>query len=77
MLSFEFLRLVVIALFIAAPLGWLVMNKWLEYFSYRAPMSWTVIAIAGLLAIIVAVATISFQSIRAALSKPVKNLRAE
>lgn len=77
MLSMDFIRLVVIALLIAAPLAWYFMNKWLQDFAYRTQFHWWILAIAGLVAILIAFATISFQSIKAALANPVRSLRSE
>ena len=77
LLSKEFLKLVFIAIIIASPITWLVMNKWLQDFAYRTNISWTVFVITALLAGSIALLTISFQSIRAALANPVKSLRTE
>ena len=77
MLSQDFLRLVLLSLLIASPLAWWAMNKWLEDFTYRISISWWVFAIAAVAAVIIALITLSFQSIRAALANPVKNLRTE
>jgi len=76
-LSGEFLQPVVIAALIASPLAWWAMSKWLQDFAYRIDISWWVFAIAGFVAIIIAMITISFQAIRAALANPVNSLRAE
>jgi putative ABC transport system permease protein len=77
MLSREFLILVVIAAFIAFPLSWYGMNSWLKDFAYKENISWMVFAVAGLLAFMIAITTVSFQAIRAALANPVKSLRSE
>ncbi len=77
LLSKEFLQLVIIALVIASPLAWWAMNKWLENYNYRTDISWWVFAIAGLLAVMIALVTVSFQAIKAAMANPVKSLRAE
>ncbi len=77
MLSKEFLILVVIAAFIAFPLSWYGMNNWLKDFAYKENISWMVFAAAGLLAFVIAITTVSFQAIRAALANPVKSLRSE
>jgi putative ABC transport system permease protein len=77
LLSGDFLKLVVIAFVIAAPVSWLVMNKWLENFAYRIDVSWLVFASAGLIAILVALFTVSYQSVKAAIANPVKSLRTE
>ncbi len=77
MLSRDFIKLVLIAILIASPLAWLAMRKWLEGFAYRQQMQWWVFALAGFAAILIAFITISFQSIKAALSNPVKSLKSE
>jgi len=77
LLSREFVMLVTIALFIATPVTWYVMDKWLHSFQYYAPLNWWVFAIAGVLTILIALATVSFQAIKAALVNPVKSLRSE
>ncbi len=76
-LSKDFLKLVFIALIVAMPLAWLAANKWLENYPYRITVSWQLFAIAGLLVIVVALATVSFQALRAASANPVKSLRTE
>jgi putative ABC transport system permease protein len=77
LLSMEFLKLVILSLFIAIPLAGWVMNNWLEDFAYRIPLSWWMFLMAAALAIVIAALTISYQAIRAALANPVKNLRTE
>lgn len=77
MLSKDFIKLVLIAIVIAVPIGWWAMDKWLQDFAYRSPIQWWVFAVAGLMAIIIAFVTISFQSIKAALTNPVRSLRSE
>ncbi|SDL16703.1 ABC transporter permease [Siphonobacter aquaeclarae] len=77
LLSKEFLKLVGIAILIASPLAWYGTNRWLEAFAYRVSVDWWVLALAGLLAVVIALITISFQSVRAALSNPVQSLRSE
>lgn len=76
-LSKDFLKLVVISLIISIPASWFVANKWLENYPYRITLSWGLFASAGMLVILVALITVSFQSINAALANPVKSLRAE
>ncbi|MGH2565914.1 MAG: ABC transporter permease, partial [Ginsengibacter sp.] len=76
-LSTDFIKLVCISILIASPIGWFAMNKWLEDFAYRINIGWTVFLIAGLMAIAIALITISFQSIKAAIANPVKSLRTE
>ena len=77
MLSKTFLKPVLIASLIAFPIAWWAMNKWLEDFPYRVTISWWIFVLAGLLAIIIALITVSFQAIKAALANPVKSLRNE
>ena len=77
LLSKDFLKLVLIAFVIAVPLAWFGMHKWLENFAYRIDLGWTAFALAGITAIVIAFATVSFQSIKAALMDPVKSLKTE
>lgn len=77
LLSGEFLKLVIIAILIASPLAWFAMEEWLASFAYKTQMDWWIFVIAGLSAIVVALFTVSFQSIKAALTNPVKSLRSE
>jgi putative ABC transport system permease protein len=76
-LSKDFLKLVVIAAFISLPVAWYAMNKWLLDFAFRVSIQWWVLAMAGLIAVVIAFLTISFQSVKAALANPVKSLRSE
>jgi putative ABC transport system permease protein len=77
MLSRDFIILVIISFFIASPLAYWFMHSWLNDFAYRIDISWWIFATAGILASVIALGTISFQAIRAALSNPVKSLRSE
>jgi putative ABC transport system permease protein len=77
MLSRDFLELVGIALVIASPLAWLLMNNWLREYAYRTNIAWWIFAVAGAGAIGIAMLTISFQAIKAALANPVSSLRSE
>lgn len=77
LLSKDFLKLVVLSCLVAFPLSWWVMNNWLANYQYRITMSWWIFVMAGLAAIIIALLTISFQSIKAAMANPVKSLRTE
>lgn len=77
LLSKEFLILVIIALCIASPLAWLAMHKWLQGYSYRTTIDWWVFVLSGFIAILIALVTVSFQSVKAALMNPVKSLRSE
>ncbi len=77
LLSKDFLRLIFIAFIIASPIAWFVMNKWLQNFVYRITISWWMFIIAGAGAVFIALCTISFQAIKAAVANPVKSLRSE
>ncbi|WP_338875173.1 permease prefix domain 2-containing transporter [Spirosoma sp. SC4-14] len=77
LLSKDFLKLVLLAILIASPIAWWAMNKWLQSFAYKIDIAWWVFALAGGLAVSIALLTISFQSIKAALTNPVKSLRSE
>src|SRR6266536_1822861 len=77
LLSKDFLKLVLIAFVIAVPITALSMSKWLQSFAYRIEVTWWMFALAGLLAILIAIITVSFQSIKAAIANPVKSLRTE
>lgn len=77
LLSKDFLKLVIISVVIAFPIAWFAMNKWLNGYSYRIQIEWWVFVTAGLLSVIIALLTISFQAIRAAVANPVKSLRTE
>jgi putative ABC transport system permease protein len=77
LLSKEFLKLVFISFFIAVPVAWYFMHKWLADFAYRTPISWWIFAAAGIMALLIAVVTISVQAFRAAVANPVKSLRTE
>jgi putative ABC transport system permease protein len=76
-LTADFLKLVGIAVLISLPIGWYSMNRWLEDFSYRIEISWWIFALAGILAVTIAILTVSYQSIKAAMANPVKSLRTE
>ena len=77
LLSMEFVRLVVISLVIATPLAWYAMSRWLSDFNYRIGIRWETFVVAGVLAIVIALATVSFQAVRAAMVNPAKSLRSE
>ncbi len=76
-LSIDFIRLVIISIVVATPIAWFLMNKWLQDFAYRINIQWWVLVLAGFAAVIIAIVTVSFQSIKAALANPVKSLRSE
>jgi ABC-type antimicrobial peptide transport system permease subunit len=75
--SKEFILLISIAFVIAAPIAWYFMNNWLQDYVYRINVSWWLFAAGGLVAIIIALATISFQAIKAAIANPVRSLKTE
>ncbi|WP_228084969.1 ABC transporter permease [Mucilaginibacter sp. JRF] len=77
LLTGNFLKLVLISLVIAIPIGWLAMNKWLEDYVYRIQLSWDIFAISGIIVIIIALVTVCWQAVSAALVNPIKNLRSE
>lgn len=77
LLSKDFLKLVIIAAVIAFPLAWYAMQSWLQDFAYRVSIGWWVYVLAGVLAVLVALATVSYQAIKAAMANPVKSLRTE
>jgi putative ABC transport system permease protein len=77
MLSRDFVKLVGISILIATPIAWYVMHNWLQEFAYRTSISWWIFALAGLAALFIALITVSFQAIKAALANPVKSLRTE
>jgi putative ABC transport system permease protein len=77
MLSRDFLKYVLIAIVIAWPLSWIAVHKWLQDYAYRINISWWVFVMAGSLAMLIALVTVSFQAIKAAIANPVKSLRTE
>ncbi|MBJ2173105.1 ABC transporter permease [Aureibaculum sp. A20] len=77
LLTLDFLKLIFIAILIAIPIGWYMMNKWLEDFVYKIDIGWELFLGAGIIALLIAILTISYQSIGAALIKPLKSLRKE
>lgn len=77
LLSKEFLKLVCIAIAVATPVAWWAMNEWLQSFTYRVKISWWMFGLAGMIAIFIALFTVSFQAIKAAIIKPVNSLRTE
>ncbi|GAB3958751.1 ABC transporter permease [Spirosoma harenae] len=77
LLSRQFIAWVAIAILIASPIAWYAMSRWLDNFAYRVEISWWVFVVAAFLAIGIAILTVSFQSLKAALMNPVKSLRAE
>jgi ABC-type antimicrobial peptide transport system permease subunit len=77
LLSRDFLKLVILSILIASPVAWWAMSNWLKSYPYRISIEWWVFALAGFSAILIALLTISFQSVKAALANPVKSLRSE
>jgi putative ABC transport system permease protein len=76
-LSTDFLKLILVSLIISIPLVWMATNKWLQNYPYRITLSWSLFASGGVLVILIALITISFQSIKTAIANPVKSLRTE
>jgi putative ABC transport system permease protein len=77
LLSKDFLKLVGIAILIASPVAWFAMNKWLQDFAYRTSIGWQVFLLTAGIALCIALLTVSFQAIRAAVANPIKSLRTE
>lgn len=77
LLSKDFLKLVLISFCIATPISWWLMSKWLEDYTYRIDIEWWVFAAAGFLSLLIALLTVSYQAIKAAVANPVKSLRTE
>jgi len=77
LLSRDFLKLVCLAILVASPIAWWSMNQWLQDFAYRINIEWWIFLLSGLFAVAIALLTVSFQSIKAALTNPVKSLRSE
>jgi putative ABC transport system permease protein len=77
MLSGDFVKLVFIAILIASPIAWWAMDNWLQDFAYRIDMEWWMFALAGMVAVAIALLTVSFQAVKAALANPVDSLRDE
>jgi putative ABC transport system permease protein len=76
-LSADFLQLIFISLIISIPLAWMATTRWLENYPYRITLSWWLFTSAGVLVMLIALITVSFQSIKAAIANPVKSLRTE
>jgi putative ABC transport system permease protein len=77
LLSKEFLKLVLISIFIATPIAWYIMNKWLNNYAYHISVSAVVIAAAGLFVVVITALTVWIQSVKAAIANPIKSLRTE
>jgi putative ABC transport system permease protein len=76
-LSKEFIKLVLLAILIASPIAWYFVQQWLQAYAYRIEIHWWLFALSGMGTILIALATISYQTIKAALANPVKSLRSE
>lgn len=77
LLSKDFVRLVLIALILASPVAWYIMNRWLQDFAYRINIPWWIFLVAGIIAVFIAIVTVISQAIRAAIANPIKSLRTE
>ena len=77
LVSKDFIKLILVASIIATPVAWWAINLWLQNYAYRINISWGVFATAGIEALLIALATISFQAIKAAVANPIKSLRTE
>jgi len=77
LLSKDFVKLVIVSILIASPIAWFAMHKWLESYNYRISISWTVFVASGILAMLIALLTVSFQAIKAEVTNPVNSLRTE
>jgi putative ABC transport system permease protein len=77
LLSKDFIKPIVVAILIASPVSWYVMHRWLQDFAYRTHIALWMFVAAGLLAVLIAVVTVSFQAVKAAIANPVKSLRTE
>ena len=77
LVSREFVKLVLVAIAIASPLAWFAADSWLQNFAYRINMSWWMLGVAGVIAIVIAVGTVSYHAVKAAIANPVESLRTE
>jgi len=77
LLSKDFLKLVIISFVIASPIAWFAMNKWLETYSYRVKVEWWVFAATAIVSLLIAILTVSYQAIKAAIANPIRSLRTE
>jgi len=75
--SKDFLKLIMIAFLIAAPVSWYAMHQWLQDFAYKIEISWWIFVLAAAISVMIALITISYQAIKAAVANPVKSLRME
>ncbi len=77
LLSVEYVKLVLIAILLASPIAWIMMNQWLQDFAYHIPIHWWIFGVSGLAVILIALFTVSLQVFKAAIANPVKSLRSE
>ncbi|MEO8112136.1 MAG: ABC transporter permease [Ginsengibacter sp.] len=77
LLSKDFLKLVIISFIIASPIAWFAMNKWLDSYTYRVHIEWWIFALTAVISVVIAIVTVSYQAIKAAIANPTKSLRAE
>jgi putative ABC transport system permease protein len=77
LLTFNFVKLIMVSVVLAVPIGWYMMDTWLTGFKYKAPLGWDVFALAGIVSVVIALATISFHAVRAGMTKAVEGLRRE
>jgi putative ABC transport system permease protein len=77
MLTLDFLKMVVISIILAIPIGWYLMTTWLADFEYRTDITWDLFAIAGVIVVLIALFTVSFESIKASIVNPVKGLKSD
>jgi putative ABC transport system permease protein len=77
MLNTKFIGWVILAFILATPVAWYVMHKWLQTFAYKTELSWWIFCLAGIIALVIALITVSWQSLRAATRNPVESLRYE
>jgi putative ABC transport system permease protein len=77
MLSKDMIKMVVLSAIVATPIAWLVMERWLQNFAYRTSIDWWIFMLAGLVAVVIALATISYQAVKTARTNPVTSLRSE
>ena len=77
LLSSEFIKMILVSFIIASPIAYWLMDNWLRDFAYRINIAWWIFALSGMLAVLIALITVSFESIKAAMANPVKSLRSE
>ena len=77
LMSRDFVALVIVSLLIATPVSYYFMHNWLQHYTYRAELSWWIFALSALIALVITLVTISFQTLKVAMSNPIKSLRSE